>query len=86
MVDEAGMGKQLACRADIYVALPVKDEIRTAELAVGPGRFVPYRHVRGDRAIHEPLEQPSHAINGVAGKPFGPKSLFGKFLSLWNLL
>src|SRR5207244_4882141 len=67
------MGEQLARRADIYVALPIKDEIRSAELAVGPGRFVPYRHVRGDRAIHEPLEQPSDAINGVAGKPLGPK-------------
>src|SRR5580698_4786971 len=67
------MGELLAGRADIYVALPIKGEIRPAELAVGPGRFVPYGHVGSDRAIHKPLKQPSHAINGIACQPLGPK-------------
>src|SRR3984893_225143 len=68
------MGEQLTRRADIYVAPPIKEEIRPAELAVGPGRFVPYGHMGSDRAIHKPLEQPSNAIHSVASEPLGSKT------------
>ena len=36
LIDEAIVGEQLTRWADIYVALPVKHKISSAELAVGP--------------------------------------------------
>ena len=35
LIDEAVVGEQLTRRADVYVALSIKDEISSAELAVG---------------------------------------------------
>jgi len=52
----------------------VKDEVRSAEGALGAYRLVPYRNVRCDVAIYQPLEQPDRAISRVACKPLGPKT------------
>ena len=65
------MREQFARRADIYVALPVEDEVGAAEGAVGACRLIPHRNVRCDLAIHQPLEQPGGAIDGVACEPLG---------------
>ena len=73
LVDEAVIGEELTRRADVDVALPIEDKIRSAKLAVGPSRFVPYGHVWCDLAIHKPLKQPGHAINCIAREPLGPK-------------
>src|SRR5262249_17882885 len=45
LVDEAVIGEELTRWADVDVALPIEHEIRSAKLAVGPSRFVPYGHV-----------------------------------------
>ena len=62
-----------AAWADVDVALLVEDEVGSAEGAIGACRLVPYRDVRCDLAIHQPLEQPDRAINGVACEPLRPK-------------
>ena len=36
LIDETIVGEQLTRWADVYVALPIKHKIRSAELAVGP--------------------------------------------------
>src|SRR6516162_5693672 len=43
---------------------------RTAEKLSKP---LHHRHMRRDLAVRQPLEQPCHAINGVAYKPLRPK-------------
>jgi hypothetical protein len=73
LINEAAIGEQLAGRTDIYVAIPIKDEIGSAEFAISPGRLVPDRYVRADLVIHKPLEQPGHAINGITCEPLRPK-------------
>ena len=44
-----------------------------AEDAIVARRLVSHRHMRRDLAVHQPLEQPCQAINGVAYKPLKPK-------------
>src|SRR6516165_12014830 len=67
--DRSGGVQQLAIRADVDVARSVKDEVGPAEGAVGAYRLVPDRDVRRDLTVHQPLEQPDRAINGVACQP-----------------
>src|SRR5271169_2048279 len=65
-VDDCSGGvQQLSVRADVDVAWSVEDEVRPAEGAIGARRLVPDRDVRGYVAVHQPLEQPDRAINGV---------------------
>src|SRR5271169_154578 len=65
-VDDCSGGvKQLSIRANVDVARSVEDEVRPAEGAIGARRLVPDRDVRGYVAVHQPLEQPDRAINGV---------------------
>ena len=65
--------QQLSIRADVDVARSVEDEIGPAEGAIGSCRLVPDRDVRRDVTVHQPLEQPDRAINGVTRQPPRPK-------------
>ena len=68
VIDVAGAGK--LC---IDVTFLVEDEVGPAEDAIVARRLVPHRHMGRDLAVHQPLEQPCHAINSVAYKPLRPK-------------
>jgi len=70
----SGGVQQLAIWADVDVARSVEDEVGPAEGAIGARRLVPDWDVRGDVAVHQPLEQPDRAINGVACQPPQPKT------------
>src|SRR5262249_58756221 len=71
LIDVAGAGK--LCTARTNVEVTVEDEVGPAEDAIVARRLVPHWHMGRDLAVHQPLEQPCHAINGVAYKPLRPK-------------
>src|SRR6516164_4573011 len=67
--DCSGGVQQLSIRADVDVARSVEKEVGPAEGAIGACRLVPDRDVRRDLTVHQPLEQPDRAINGVTCQP-----------------
>jgi hypothetical protein len=50
LVDEAVIGEQFTCRADVDVAIAIEDQIGSSEFTVDPSRFIPYGHVWSDLA------------------------------------
>src|SRR6516162_11480530 len=58
---------------NIDVTFLVEDEVGPAEGVIVARRLVPHRHMGRDLAVNQPLEQPCHAINGVAYEPLRPK-------------
>src|ERR1700740_24107 len=69
-VDDCSGGvQQLSIRADVDVVRSVENEVGPAEGAIGACRLVPDRDVRRDLTVHQPLEQPDRAINGVTRQP-----------------
>src|SRR5262249_28652772 len=73
LIDIAGASKLCTTRTNMDVTFLVEDEVGPAEDAIVARRLVPPRHMGGDIGVHQPLEQPCHAINGVAYKPLRPK-------------
>src|SRR5262249_60422206 len=73
LIDAAGAGKLCTARTNIDVTFLVEDEVGPAEGAIVARRLVPHRHMGRDLAVNQPLEQPCHAINGVAYDPLRPK-------------
>ena len=73
LIDVAGAGKLRTARTNIDITFLVEDEVGPAEDAIVARRLVPHRHMGRDLAVHQPLEQPCHAINSVAYKPLRPK-------------
>src|SRR4029077_18002536 len=73
LIDAAGAGKLCTARTNIDVTFLVEDEVGPAEGAIVARRLVPHRHMGRDLAVNQPLEQPCHAINGVAYEPLRPK-------------
>src|SRR5262249_21398189 len=73
LIDVAGAGKLCTARTNIDVTFGVEAEVGPVEDATVARLFVPPRHRGRDLAVHHPLEQPCHAINGVAYKPLRPK-------------
>src|SRR5215831_21303683 len=73
LIDVAGASKLCTAGTNIDVTFLLEDEVGPAEHAIVARRLVPHRHMRRDLAVHQPLEQPCHAINGVAYKPLRPK-------------
>ena len=71
--DCSGSVQQLSIRADVDVARTVEDKVGPAERAIRACRLVPDWDVRGDVAVHQPLEQPDRAINGITCQPPRPK-------------
>src|SRR5262245_11494350 len=71
LIDVAGAGQYRATGTNVDVARLIKDEVRSAERTIVARRLVPYRNVRRDAAIDQPLEQPYRTINCVTCKPLG---------------
>src|ERR1700747_2675897 len=61
--------QQLSLWADVDVARSVVHAVGPADGGMGLCRLVPDRDVRRDLTVHQPLEQPDRAINGVTRQP-----------------
>src|SRR5262249_19684247 len=73
LIDVAGAGKLCTARTNIDVSFLIKDEAGRAKEPIVARRLSPPGQRGRVLAVPQPLEQPCHAINGVAYKPLRPK-------------
>jgi hypothetical protein len=69
LINVAGAGELCAAWTNVDVAFRVEDKVSPAEGAVKARRFIPYRNMRRDVAIHQCFENSDRTVNTVACEP-----------------
>ena len=68
-VDPATGRQQLACRADVEVALLSELKSEREKVPSSRSAHIPDRDVRGDPRLDEPAQEPAGPIGRVGGEP-----------------
>jgi hypothetical protein len=71
VMDPAGGREQLACGADVDIALLVECKVAARERSIFSPAFIPDRNVRRDAGTNQPAQQFGCAVGRISGETFG---------------